>query len=692
MLNVDNGTHTDNVAVLEDTNVNVHRNLDANVFSILEIRKAILDVKNSRAVGFDELPPKVFKNENMVFYLHKFFNFCFQTGTIPKIWGKSIINPIPKSSTVNTRDPLSYRGIAVTPVVYKIYCSLLNSKLTEVIESGNVLFEGQNGFRKGRSTIDHLSSLTNIIDTRRRKKLSTFCAFIDLKKAYDSVNRDILWGKLNNVIDNKLFNAIRSLYSNVMCTVKVNNFFTDWFNVKTGLKQGCALSPMLFNLYINDLAIRIDSLGKGIDIDGVNCSILLFADDIVLISDNAVNLQCILDELNIWCTANCMNINANKSNVVHFRNKSVDRCQFLFKWGNAQIDYVSQYKYLGLVLSEHLDYSVTAKFVAQAASRALGLLMAKSKSIGGFPYEAFTKLFESTIIPIITYGASVWSNEEFSCINAVQHRAARYLLNVGKYTPNAAVNGDIGWMPMICKTKKAVINQWSRLVNMSDDRINRKVFVWADRAKSRNCKNWNFVVEDFLKKYDLADHCDITQFSNKVFICQTLLPKLHEQYVEKWRSDINRVNANRGNGRNKLRFYRCFKHSFETEPYCKSVLNRAHRGAIAKFRSGTAPINVEIGRYNNVPYDQRSCAYCKNIGILNVVEDEKHVLLECPLYIEKRSELLSKAESLFSGFENLSCVDKLNILLHEETIVNCTAKTCYNILDKRRLFVSHTIN
>ena len=100
-------------------------------------------------------------------------------------------------------------------------------------EPSNLIYEGQNGFRKGRSTIDHTSSLTQIIETRKKLKLSTFCAFIDFKKAYDSINKDILWYKLENLeLNNKLLSAIKSFYNNVLCSVKLNGFLTYWFGVK----------------------------------------------------------------------------------------------------------------------------------------------------------------------------------------------------------------------------------------------------------------------------------------------------------------------------------------------------------------------------------------------------------------------------------------------------------------------------
>ena len=102
-----------------------------------------------------------------------------------------------------------------------------------------------------------------------------------------------------------------------------------------------------------------------------------------------------------------------------------------------------------------------------------------------------------------------------------------------------------------------------------------------------------------------------------------------------WLSDVNRINGRNGQGRNKLRLYRKFKQEFCTESYCYKVINRNYRGALAKFRSGTAPIRIEIGRYINVPIENRICNYCESIGV-NIVEDERHVLLECPLYNDLR--------------------------------------------------------
>ena len=455
-----------------------------NNFSLSEVRKSIYDLKNNRSVGINDIPAEVLKNNNVVLFIHKLCNMCYASGKVPKMWAKSLIRPIPKCSTNEPRDPLSYRGIAITAVAYKVYCRLLNQRVTAWSEHNNIIFEGQNGFRQGRSTIDHISSLTSIIETRKKLKKSTYCAFIDFKKAYDSVNRDILWMKLEKLgFNGHLLNAIKSLYSNILCSVKLNTFTTDWFEVTCGLKQGCSLSPMLFNLYINDLALKIDALGKGVEVDDTRVSVLLYADDIVLIAESEMDLQAMLDTLGAWSKNNLITINVAKSNIVHFRNPSVTRSNFVFKVNDDSLGYVSQYKYLGLVLTEHLDYAVTAKIVAQSANRALGLLIAKSKAFGGLQCEPYTKLYDTIVVPIILYGAAIWATQSYACINAVQHRAARYFLNVGRYTPNAAVNGDIGWTPMVTKCWKSVLTFWYRCVSMNVSRINGTVFRWANSVR-----------------------------------------------------------------------------------------------------------------------------------------------------------------------------------------------------------------
>ncbi len=141
----------------------------------------------------------------------------------------------------------------------------------------------------------------------------------------------------------------------------------------------------------------------------------------------------------------CMAVNTKKSLIVHFRPVSMARSIFIFHIGDNPIHNVNKYKYLGLVIDEHLDYQYTATMVVKAAGRALGLLIVKVKSYGGVPYDCYTKLYNALVQPIIDYGASIWGTKEYTCVAAVQHRAFHFFMGVGKYTPNCAVQRDMVW-------------------------------------------------------------------------------------------------------------------------------------------------------------------------------------------------------------------------------------------------------
>ena len=146
----------------------------------------------------------------------------------------------------------------------------------------------------------------------------------------------------------KLLGAVESFYTSVSSCMRVNNLTTDWFDVSGGLRQGCCLSPLLFNLFINGLALRVKALGKGVRAGDQLVSILLYADDVVLIADNAQDLQSMLDLLNDWCLANRMSVNSSKSNVIHFRPNSVPRVDFDFTCGAQSILTADKYTYLGI--------------------------------------------------------------------------------------------------------------------------------------------------------------------------------------------------------------------------------------------------------------------------------------------------------------------------------------------------------
>ncbi len=147
-----------------------------------------------------------------------------------------------------------------------------------------------------------------------------------------------------------------------------------------GLKQCCLLSPLLFSIYINDLAEEIKAMNIGVNTDDNIIAILMFVDDIALIAENKGLLQKMLDKLNSWEKWK-MVINEKKTQVMHFRSSCTKCTEHIFTCGRAQIQVVVNYRYLRLVFNEFMDMSQMAKVVVQEACRALGVLISKYKKI-----------------------------------------------------------------------------------------------------------------------------------------------------------------------------------------------------------------------------------------------------------------------------------------------------------------------
>ncbi len=156
-------------------------------FTLDEVKKCLTRAKCDKAVGLDMIPMEVLNNDTACHFLLQLFHKCFEKNIVPSMWMKCFIKPLSKDNTWDPRDPMNYRGITLACTMYKSYCGVLNSRFVAWVEVNGLIEDKQNGFKADRSCVDHLSSLTNIIETRKLLKLSTQTAFIDVSKAFDRI-------------------------------------------------------------------------------------------------------------------------------------------------------------------------------------------------------------------------------------------------------------------------------------------------------------------------------------------------------------------------------------------------------------------------------------------------------------------------------------------------------------------------
>ena len=272
--------------------------------------------------------------------------------------------------------------------------------------------------------------------------------------------------------------------------------------------------------------------------------------------------------------------------------------------------------------------------------------------------------------------------KEFSHVTTVHNRACRFFLGLGMSAPEAAIQGDMGWPQPICHQWASISRLWCRLSKMPADRTNKKVFLYCSQMAGTKCHNWCYRVSKFFNDQGLRHLADVNRAAQ---CCTKLVVNLVKQILRnlqmtKWSQCVNRVTAKRGNGLNKLRIYKKFKDTFETESYVRTVMSRAHRSALAKFRCGVAPIRLETGRYEGLPVDQRLCPFCENC-----IEDEYHVILKCPQYDHIRLPLVAEAVNMNQTFNEPS-LEMLYFILSNESpdFQRLSAKTLHTILQHRR--------
>ena len=211
----------------------------------------------------------------------------------------------------------NYRPVTVIISLSGLFSRLLNSRLSEVVELHDMLGEVQNGFRKGRHMSDNSFILDSVLMKARHFRQKVNLAYVDISKAYDSVDRSILWSKLESMgIGGRFLGCIKALYSDDCVDSVVNGITTRPIYLGRGLRQGCSLSPLLFALYIREIGSDLVEAGKGFILGGVNFSGLLFADDIVLISRSFRGLESLILLVKDHCDRLKLVISEAKSKIV----------------------------------------------------------------------------------------------------------------------------------------------------------------------------------------------------------------------------------------------------------------------------------------------------------------------------------------------------------------------------------------
>ena len=350
-----------------------------------ELKTATKILKNGKGTGID-----IIRNEMLVplvdlypqLVLRAFNAILEERGTLCKDWLHSLVSAIHKKGA--KEDPDNYRGISLMSCLGKLFLTVINNRLTEFCQSKGLISPSELGFVQGNRTSDPHIILNNLIRKychKQNKRI--YGCFVDFSKAFDCVPRDILIKKLKaRGINGKVLEIIKTLYMEDTASIKIGNKFSKPFKTNRGVRQGCVLSPLLFILFLSDLQELLDRSKDNVKLDkDIEISCLMWADDILILSETKEGLQRKLDSLAEYSKLNKLTVNTKKTQCMIFNKTGRLLRNHKFTYNNTTLECVREYKYLGFIVTPSGEIGTGLKDLRDRAMRALAKLR---KSLGTY--------------------------------------------------------------------------------------------------------------------------------------------------------------------------------------------------------------------------------------------------------------------------------------------------------------------
>ena len=436
-------------------------------FSLSELRNAIYSTGNT-SVGPDKLHYAFFRYlpDNTLEFMLVTLNDLWTQHIFPDFWRSADIIPVPKPGK-DRRNPENYRPISLTSCFGKIFERMVGKRLEWFLEENNLLSTFQSGFRKNHSTNDHIIRLETDIRKGFKYKKHTTSVFLDISKAYDMVYKPALIFKLHRMgLRGHLAHYLLGFLSGIRSfQVRYRSIHSHAQRLENGLPQGSCLSPMLFNVMINDIFDTAPA--------GINYSI--FADDCAIwctdsdAQHSIPRLQQALDKIDEWSRKNGFIFSPMKSAVMLFtKNTRVHQTSDLRLSGNI-IPRVGSFKFLGVVLDSRLSMVKHVQHIKTKCARRLNLFRCIAGTDFGADRETLLRLYKTLVLPIIEFGATIYSgasDNTLKKLDIIQNSFIRIATGAMKTSPIPSLQVEAVVPPLHIRRMEQSLRYFSKVASL----------------------------------------------------------------------------------------------------------------------------------------------------------------------------------------------------------------------------------
>ena len=506
------------------------------------------------------------------------------------------------------------------------------------------------------------------------------------------------------------------MYERVVSRVKVNNGLSSLFTPLVGVRQGCNLSPTLFNTFINDIIDLFDSSCDPLHMTECEISCLLYADDLILLSQSENGLQKCLDRLNCYLKKWKMKINIKKTKIIIFNRSGKIFKGKKFKIGKQPIQITDSYVYLGITFTSSGSFSLAQQKLSNKATRSLYSFLSEINIYKGASVATILTPFDSLVNPILLFNCEIWGcflksfgskyNKFVSKIfderiipETMHNKVCKMALGVHSKASNLAVKGELGRFPLHIIIYKRIFKYFMRLISFSNNTILSSALEANIHMDNMGKHSWFTTVKHLLQFTKLDETTlDLANIENNKIsnLVKKFNKNLSTQFQVYWLNILNKDRFGHSVS-NKLSLYSEIKNEIRFEPYLKLIKNVNERVAVTKMRISCHLLPSKAGRYKKVPRDERFCSFCKpSIG------NEFHYLMKCKhsSFSLLRSAFLECLYKINSNFMNMT--DKALFIyiltMHDENVVNLSAQyidniqNCYKSMKDDESFSSSNVN
>ena len=627
--------------------------------TVKEITDMTKDLKNRKACGFDSIINEMIKCtvQTMSNVLLKLFNHILKSEKFPKAWADGYICPLYKKKG-DISDPANYRGITISSCLGKLFTKIINKRFLRFLGENDIIKVNQIGFTPGKRTSDHTFVLKTLTDQAKNLKHPLYLCFVDLKSAFDTVWRDGLVYKLVRMRASKKFlNILIDMYNKVQCRIKTKLGFTETFPVEVGTRQGCNLSPSLFNCYLNDLPSILDKFEcNQPKLWDLQISCLMYADDLILISKSPSGLQKMISVTEQFCNKWQLTINTNKTKIMVICKKNVN---FTWRIYNKQLEIVQVYCYLGLEIDNKGNFKRAVNRLFNKASRAYHAIREHFNFYNGTSVRILLKLFDSMIQSITTFGSELWGvfgwrKNEKKCIeNYLMSHSHKFeklhgmfckqTLGLNKSSPDLLAKAELGRYPVMGSIIKLSYGFWQHILNSNEETLVHKALLQCIAMDRRGFSTYYTRIKSLLATLEVKNKIYPVNDHNYKKDMWHIYDKFCAMYNNFFFNYLNKRNNNDSKG--KYEIYCSVKRNYTAEKYLFEIKDHKLRGIFTGLRAASNPFPINKLRKFGIEREHRYCHLCDK----NKLGTEIHVLMFCT-----NSDITKLRSSLLKEMYNLS--------------------------------------